>query len=305
MDSHSLRWDLRQRLSADTAFVNKGMQVSVEMHTMTSWKRLPGRRGSVTGAVLFLTACVLGGCLPGMPTLPGTGGFTTEVVETDQAMSPKTAAMLRIAEATKANGSSGDAVTLYQNVVQEHPELPKARTSLAQALLDKGDAALALRNFRDAKKLDPENAANPLGAGQALLALHRPGDAMKEFRLALQKDPANVNAMIGLGVAFDSLEQHPDAQKYYQKALAIEPQNGAARNNYGLSLALTGLHDEAIAELLPLTKEDGEVGRKARQNLSMSYAMRGDFVNASRWAQMDQRTDDIRNDLKVYGSVRN
>jgi Flp pilus assembly protein TadD len=273
---------------------------------MTLWTRLPGRRGSISWAALLAAACALSGCLPGMPNfpgLPGAGGFTTEVVEADQAMSPKTAAMLRIAEATKANGSSGDAVTLYQNVVQEHPELPKARTSLAQALLDKGDAALALRNFRDAKKLDPENAENPLGAGQALLTLHRPGEAMKEFRLALQKDPANVKAMIGLGVAFDSVEQHPDAQKYYQKALAIEPQNGAARNNYGLSLALAGLYDEAIAELLPLTKEDGEVGRKARQNLSMSYAMRGDFVNASRWAQMDQKTEDIRNDLKVYGSV--
>jgi Flp pilus assembly protein TadD len=270
------------------------------MQTMTFLKELPGRRRSVSWTVLFLTASALSACIPG---LPGPGGFTTEVVDTDQAMSPKTAAMLRIAEATKANGGSGDAVTLYQNVVLEHPELPKARTSLAQALLDKGDAALALRNFRDAKKLDPGNAENSLGAGQALLALHHPSQAVKEFRTALQKDSTNVKAMIGLGVALDAMEQHPEAQKYYQKALVIEPQNGAARNNYGLSLALTGLHDEAVAALLPLTKEEGEVGRKARQNLSMSYAMRGDFVNASRWAQIDQKADDIRNDLKVYGSV--
>jgi Flp pilus assembly protein TadD len=274
----------------------KAMQVSVQMQRMTLMKVLPGGWAGVSRAVLLLTACALSACVP-------YGGFTTEVVDTDQAMSPKTAAMLRVADATKANGASSDAANLYQNVVQEHPELPKARTSLAQALLDKGDAALALRNFRDAKKLDPENPENPLGAGQALMTLHRPSEAQKEFRAALQKDPTNVKAMIGLGVALDAMERHPEAQKYYQKALAIEPQNGAARNNYGLSLALTGLHDEAVAELMPLTKEDGEVGRKARQNLSMSYAMRGDFVNASRWAQMDQKTEDIRNDLKVYGSA--
>jgi Flp pilus assembly protein TadD len=260
-------------------------------------KVLPGRWSSVSRAVLFLTVCALSGCLP------EPGGFTTEVVNTDVAMSAKTAAMLRIADATKANGASNDAASLYQNIVQEHPELPKARTALARALLDKGDAALALRNFTDAKKLDPTNAENSLGAGQALIALHRPEEAIKEFRTALQKDSANVKAMIGLGVALDSLERHTEAQKYYHKALAIEPQNSAARNNYGLSLALSGLYDEAVAELMPLSKEEGEVGRKARQNLSLSYAMRGDFLNASRWAQIDQKRDDIRNDLKVYGSL--
>jgi Flp pilus assembly protein TadD len=273
------------------------MQVRVQMPTMNLIKMLPGGWGGVSRAVLFLTACALSACIP------DAGGFTTGVVDKNQAMSPKTAAMLRIADATKANGGSSDAVNLYQNIVQEHPELHKARTSLAQALLDKGDAALALRNFRDAQKLAPENPENPLGAGQALIALHRPDEAQKDFRIALEKDPANIKAMIGLGVALDAMERHTEAQKYYRKALVIEPQNNAARNNYGLSLALAGKYDEAVAELLPLARDDGEVGRKARQNLSLSYAMRGDFLNASRWAQIDQRRDDIRNDLKIYGSI--
>jgi Flp pilus assembly protein TadD len=275
----------------------KAMQVSIQMQTIKRMKMLPGGWNSVSGALAFLAACALSACVP------GAGGFTTEAVDTNDSMSPKTAAMLRIADATKANGGGSDAVALYQKVVQEHPELHKARTSLAQALLDKGDPALALRNFKDAQKLAPENPENLLGAGQALIALHRPDEAQKEFRVALQKDPANIKAMIGLGVALDAMERHAEAQKYYQKALAIEPQNHAARNNYGLSLALAGKYDEAVAELLPLAKDDGEVGRKARQNMSLSYAMRGDFLNASRWAQIDQKRDDIRNDLKIYGSI--
>jgi Flp pilus assembly protein TadD len=266
----------------------------LEMNTL---KALPRKRGSVSWALLFLTACAVSACIP------EPGGFTTEVVDTNQAVSPKTAAMLRIADATKASGDSRDAADLYQHVVQDHPELIKARTSLAEALLDKGDPALALRNFRDARKLDPSDLENTIGAGQALMALHKPSQAQKEFQAALQKDPANVKALNGLGVSLDAAERHEEARRCYQKALAAEPQNGAVRNNYGLSLALSGLHEQAVAELLPLVKEEGQVGRKARQNLAMSYALRGDFVNASRWSQVDLKPDDIRNDLRVYGSI--
>lgn len=231
------------------------------------------------------------------------GGFTTEVVKTQDAISPKTTTLLRVADATKANGDSTDATELYQRLLKEHPEVLKARTSLGEALLDKGDPALALRYFNDAKKLDPSNIENMIGAGQAHMARHEPLQAQKEFRAALEKAPSNVSALNGLGVALDAVEKHTQAQKYYQKALAIEPGNKAVRNNYGLSLALNGDHDKAVAELSPLAKESGEVGRKARQNLALSFAMRGDFVNASRWAQIDLKPEDIRNDLKVYGST--
>jgi Flp pilus assembly protein TadD len=234
-----------------------------------------------------------------------TGGFTRQVVDSQEASpaAPDAQALLRVADATKANGDNADAAELYKRLVKEHPELVKARTSLGQAMLDKGDPALALRYFNDAKKLDPSDVASMVGAGQAHMARHEPLQAQKAFREALAKEPQNVAALNGLGVALDAVESHGLAQENYQKALGIEPGNQAVRNNYGLSLALSGLHEQAVAELLPLAKEEGEVGRKARQNLALSYAMRGDFVTASRWAQIDLKPEDIRNDLKVYGST--
>lgn len=256
------------------------------------------RRGiRVTGASLLLIAPFIGACEP------QAGSFTTEVVPSQDAISPKATAMLRIADATKNNGDTNGAATMYQQVVEDNPNMSKARTSLGEALLDKGDPSLALRYFEEAGKLDPSNLENKIGAGQAYMARHEPLLAQKEFKAVLEKDPANVTALNGLGVALDATEHHREAQKYYKKALQIAPANNAVRNNYGLSLALSGRHDEAVEELSPLAKEDGPVGRKARQNLSLSFAMRGDFVTASRWAQVDQKPDDIRNDLKVYGST--
>ncbi len=231
------------------------------------------------------------------------GSFTTELVNTDEAMTSKTATMLKVAGAAQASGDSTNATAVYQQVVKEHPELPKAKTALAQNVLARGDATLALRYFDEARKLDPNNIDNFVGAGQAHVARHEPRLAQKDFKAALDIDPANAKAINGMGVALDATESHEQAQTYYRKALKLDPGDQAIRNNLGLSLALSGRHEEAVAELAPLTEVEGEIGRKARQNLSLSFAMRGDFVNASRWAQVDQKVEEIRNDLRVYGST--
>ena len=227
-----------------------------------------------------------------------------EASDAKQAANLKASTMLRVAKTATANGDAAGSVTLLKRVVTDHPDMPKAKTALAMALLEKGDATAALAYFNEAAAADPADLDNIIGAGQAMLALHQHAKARKKFIAALAKEPGNIQALNGLGVSLDAMEHHRLAQQSYQKALAIEPQNGSLRSNYGLSLALSGLYVEAVAELLPLTKDEGEVGKKARQNLALAYAMQGDFENASRWSLVDQKPEDIRNDLKIYGSVR-
>lgn len=216
---------------------------------------------------------------------------------------PKAAALLKVADTVAASGDTIGAIGLYEKLLNQYPKLNKARTALGEMLLDKGDAALALHYFDEAKTADPNDPQNYVGAGRAQMALNKIDKARDLFKEALTKDPNNVSALIGLGVAFDSRAKHAEAQKNYRKVLALDPSNKPARNNLGLSLALSGQHKQAIAELVPLANDEGPVGRKARQNISLSYGMQGDFVAASKWSKVDLKRDDVKNDLFIYGSV--
>lgn len=231
-------------------------------------------------------------------------GLETEIVDPKVAASAQAASMLRVADQTRSKGDDATAAVLYERILASNPNMTQARTSLAETLLDNGDAALALRYFEEAAKLNPGDTRNLVGAGKAYMAQKNTKKAREMFEQALQKEPLNVEAHNGLGVVLDSLKKHGDAQKHYLEILKSNPAHKPARNNYGLSLAFSGNHEKAVAELLPLTKEDGLIGRKARQNIALSYALRGDFVASARWAQLDLQPDEIRNNLRVYGSTQ-
>jgi Flp pilus assembly protein TadD len=266
------------------------------MHKHIGKTRRFGRPRHLAAAAIFMTASALAAC---------DGASTPEatVVPKDAVSNPNTNSLVSIADATKAGGDAAGASVLYERVLQEHPELTKVRTSLGETMLEQNDPALALRYFKEAGQQNPSDIDNLIGAGQAHLAKHEPRSARKMFEAALKQDASNVVALNGLGVALDSIGRHEEAQNTYRKALAIDAANSAVRNNYGLSLALSGKYDQAVAELSPLANDSGAVGHKARQNLSLTYAMRGDLVSAARYGKADLKDDDVRNDLKVYGSI--
>lgn len=232
-------------------------------------------------------------------------GFETTVVAKEAASTnPKTNELGALADATKTSGDLAGASAHDESLLKDHPELTKVKTALGETMLEQDDPALALRYFKEAQSEDPSNIQNFIGAGRAYLAKKEPRLAQKMFETALQMEPSNVAALNGLGVALDSLGHHEEAQANYRKALAIDGANASVRNNYGFSLALSRKFDEAISELSPLAEDKGAVGRKARQNLSFSYAMRGDLAAATRYGKVDLKDDDVRNDLRIYESIR-
>jgi Flp pilus assembly protein TadD len=89
-----------------------------------------------------------------------------------------------------------------------------------------------------------------------------------------------------LGIALDMQGKHVEAQARYRQGLTLAPDDVALRSNMGLSLAIIGQPQEAIAQLLPIAtgrKADGRV----RQNLAFAYAMAGDFENALQVSRRD------------------
>jgi Flp pilus assembly protein TadD len=61
------------------------------------------------------------------------------------------------------------------------------------------------------------------------------------------------------------------------------------RNNYGLSLALAGNHDEALELLSAVVDEPGATARN-RQNLALAYGLAGNLVAAERISRLDLDT---------------
>jgi Flp pilus assembly protein TadD len=263
---------------------------------------------SGAGRALQCGASVARFAVIGLPLLTAgciqDGGFQTTVVDNKDAVNEKAASLIRIADSTRAKGDNATAATLYAKVLEEYPNVTSARTSLAQTLLDSGDGSGALTYFEEAEKLEPDAVSIKLGMAQAYMVQNQPERAIVKFRAVLAKEPKNTEALNGLGVALDVLKKHAEAQKNYLAALKIDPGYKSARNNYGLSLALSGQHEKAVAEMMPLAQEEGLVGRKARQNIAMSFAMRGDLVSAAKWSRTDLEPEDIRNNLRIYGSIR-
>jgi len=98
-----------------------------------------------------------------------------------------------------------------------------------------------------------------------------------EFEHAATSDPKDPRPYNALGILRDQAGEHDAAQALYRKALEQDPMNTSARNNLGLSLALNGKRDEAIAVLAELavdTEGSPDSERTVLRNLEAAYTAR-------------------------------
>jgi Flp pilus assembly protein TadD len=119
----------------------------------------------------------------------------------------------------------------------------------------------------------------------------------------LAADPQQVRALNGAGIALDLLGRHQEAQQSYRIALAIKPDDRAVRNNLGLSLALGGNYDGAIADLSQLTLEPGTTARM-RENLALALGLKGDDAGAAKIERADLDAQAIAENQRFFTTVR-
>jgi Flp pilus assembly protein TadD len=112
-----------------------------------------------------------------------------------------------------------------------------------------------------------------------------------------------VRALNAAGIAFDLLGRSREAQQSYRAALALQPDDRAARNNLGLSLALSGAYEQAIAELSKLTLDPGATPRM-RQNLALALGLKGDEAGMARVAKADLDEAAIAENQRFFAAMR-
>jgi Flp pilus assembly protein TadD len=127
--------------------------------------------------------------------------------------------------------------------------------------------------------------------------------AIPLYGRALQADPRDYRTLNAYGVVLDMMGRHTEAQARYRQGIEIAPDFMALRSNYGLSLAISGQAQEAIAQLVPLMGSRGADGR-VRQNLAFAYAMNGDLESCLQISRRDLDEASAQRQLHYFMQLR-
>jgi len=196
--------------------------------------------------------------------------------------------MLRIGDAARDAGDISAAIPIYRRAHMLAPLELDPLLRLANMLSHVGAHREAGNAWKRALLIDPRSFTARLGYGQTLAALNQPTLALEQFRLAAALGNS-ADMFNGMGVAHDLLGDAAAAQVAYREGLSSE-RNLKLLNNLGLSLALSGDYDEAIA-ILEEANGFANAGSRHRTNLALAYALSGQAGRARAIMAMD--TDEV------------
>ena len=116
-------------------------------------------------------------------------------------------------------------------------------------------------------------------------------EALQTVQVALEHTPNDSRLMNVVGVIKDQQGDHDTAQFYYREALALDPENVPISNNLGLSLALSGKGNEAVA-LLNDVVDSPDATATSRHNLALAYAAADADAERAAAEAAEMETDD-------------
>ena len=183
----------------------------------------------------------------------------------------------RADEARKA-GDFDSAIPLYGRALQINPDGVDAKVGLGQVYLSLGAPDEAAAMFREVLDKKSGNQMARRGLALALISMGQTMLAQQQLEAALRADDRDYRTLNAYGVLLDMEGRHVDAQARYRQGIELAPDFVPLRSNFGLSLAISGQAQEAIAQLAPLAASRAADGR-VRQNLAFAYAMNGDLEN--------------------------
>jgi Flp pilus assembly protein TadD len=210
---------------------------------------------------------------------------------------------VKSADTARASGNFDNAIPLYQRALQADPRGPDAKLGLGQSLLAIGAGDEAAAQFRDVLTRHKDNEEARRGLAAASISTGQLRVAEDQLGIALQANANDIKAINLLGVVLDMHGRHAEAQANYRRGIELAPGDATLRSNYGLSLAITGPADQAIAQLAPLASSQNATPRM-RQNLAFAYAMAGDLGNALQLCRRDMDERYAQRQLGYYAQLR-
>ncbi len=152
------------------------------------------------------------------------------------------------------DGRFGDALPLWDRVLELAPEDASAWSNRGNVLLALGDPEAAIAAQDRAMQLDPSNADPHLNRGTAEEALGRWDAAAADYHWVLERDPADASALYNLGNVAGSLGEWPAARDCFAEAALARPGFAMARSSAALAAFQQGDLEEAERELRNLIR---------------------------------------------------
>ena len=262
---------------------------------MPHLRRLPQQRqcwhrAALATSVAFVASLLLAACLgPGPADVhaPGQGA----------------AALMRVADETRAGGDLATAAGLYRRLHEKSPSDPKPLARLGSTLTQLKSYNEAAQAYRAALELAPNDPDLRRGLAIVLLSLGQPEPAVIQLEKAIARDHDDARLYSTLGVAHDLMSRHDLAQAAYLDGLRLAPKSAGLRNNYALSLALSGDFGAAVSTLSEIAGDIGAPPRY-RLNLALIYGLAGDDKKAAAIAHTVLDDASVRNNLAYYTMLR-
>ena len=180
---------------------------------------------------------------------------------------------LKVADIELANGASGAALQIVQDLAVRRPRDAAVLTRLGQANAALGRRQAAETSFRQALACQPDRLDAAFGLARLNLASD-PAKALTELRVLALRQPHDARVLTDLGVAYDLEGQPRDAQSAYRKAIETDPSLVSTQVDLGLSLALSGHPQDALKILGPLAQAP-DAAPRIRQDYAVAATLAG------------------------------
>jgi TPR repeat protein len=162
----------------------------------------------------------------------------------------RAAVALAQGQALLARGEMALAAIAFREALALQPELTAARTSLGLALYAVGDVEGAVEELRAAIARDPEAVAARSLLAAVRLSRHEWKAARSELEDVTRRHPDRADAFYSLGLARYADRDLAGAAEAYRAVVALQPNHHDARYNLALVLKLAGRELEATPGFL-------------------------------------------------------
>ncbi len=155
-----------------------------------------------------------------------------------------------LATALREERRIDEAIAACEVALTRQPRMVAARYTLANLYLDKGQAALAIDQFRRGITDDPTSADADVhnNLGIALASMGRVDEASNEFQQALKQQTDMSGAHYNLARVLLQQGRAADAVEHFQRALAGGSASADVHDGLALALASAGRADDAVRE---------------------------------------------------------
>ena len=208
-----------------------------------------------------------------------------------------------VAQAYEKQGDRARAIEWYRRTLELRPNFLTAHYNLGTLLAQTGQLDAAITSLRQAVACEPALKAGETPARVANVhnnlatALAQTGalaEAIEHYQASIRLDPRATggNAQLNLATLLAQQGRVAEARAVLEAALEVNPGQGQARLLLARLLTASGEAEAALGHVEQLCPQPPACDLVALDALSAALAVRGDYAEAARWAQvvLDQLT---------------